>query len=80
VLVRRALAKTDLLLKALLNRLRPDSNSEWGRIRRGGYIIKWFIGDHPPRHVHIERENGELIGRLDLERMTGMEGCRIENC
>jgi hypothetical protein len=29
VLVRRALAKTDLLLKALLNRLRPDSNSEW---------------------------------------------------
>jgi hypothetical protein len=18
-----------------------------GRIRRGGYIIKWFIGDHP---------------------------------
>jgi len=30
--------------------------------------------DHPPRHVHIERENGELIGRLDLDRMTGMEG------
>lgn len=45
-----------------------------GRVRRGGYIIKWFIGDHPPRHVHIERENGELIGRLDLEGMTGMEG------
>ena len=45
-----------------------------GRIRRGGYIIKWFIGDHPPTHVHIEKENGELIGRLDLERMTGMEG------
>jgi len=36
-----------------------------GRVRRGGYIIKWFIGDHPPRHVH------ELVGRLDLERMTG---------
>jgi hypothetical protein len=33
-----------------------------------------FIGDHPPRHVHIEKENGELIGRLDLEQMTGMEG------
>jgi len=45
-----------------------------GRVRRGGYIIKWFIGDHPPRHLHVERENGELIGRLDLERMTGMEG------
>jgi hypothetical protein len=54
-----------------------------GRIRRGGYIIKWFIGDHPPRHVHIEKENGELIGRLDLEQMTGMEGWqpdRKENC
>jgi Domain of unknown function (DUF4160) len=46
-----------------------------GRVRRGGYIIKWFIGDHhPPRHVHVEKENGELLGRLDLERMTGMEG------
>ena len=30
--------------------------------------------DHPPRHIHIEKENGELIGRLDLERMRGMEG------
>jgi hypothetical protein len=27
-----------------------------------------------PQHVHIEKENGELLGRLDLERMTGMEG------
>ena len=44
-----------------------------GRIRRGGYIIKWF-GDHPPRHLHIEMENGELIGPLDFEQMTGMEG------
>jgi len=24
--------------------------------------------------VHIEKENGELIGRFDLERMRGMEG------
>jgi hypothetical protein len=45
-----------------------------GRVRRGGYIIKWFIGDHTPRHVHVERESGQLVGRLDLERMTGMEG------
>ena len=45
-----------------------------GRVRRGGYIIKWFIGDHTPRHVHVERESGELVGRLNLERMTGMEG------
>lgn len=45
-----------------------------GRVRRGGYILKWFIGDLPPRHVHVEKENGELIGRLDLKRMTGLEG------
>ena len=41
---------------------------------RHGYIFEWCVGDHPPRHVHVEKENGELIGRLDLERMTGMEG------
>ncbi len=45
-----------------------------GKVRRGGYIIKWFIGDHPPRHVHIETETGKLIGRLSLESMKGMEG------
>jgi len=26
------------------------------------------------RDTCMSRENGELIGRLDLERMTGMEG------
>ena len=44
-----------------------------GKIRRGGFIIKWFIGDHSPRHVHIETPGGKLIGRLDLETMTGLE-------
>jgi hypothetical protein len=32
-----------------------------GRVRRGGYIIKWFIGDHPPRHVHVERKTASLL-------------------
>ena len=45
-----------------------------GKIRRGGYIIKWFIGDHPPRHVPIETPSGKLVGRLNLETMTGVEG------
>ncbi len=44
-----------------------------GRVRRGGYIIKWFIGDHHPRHVHIETQSGKLIGRLNLDTMSGME-------
>jgi Domain of unknown function (DUF4160) len=45
-----------------------------GRVRRGGYIIKWFIGDHPPRHLHVETESGKLLGRFDLETMTPMHG------
>ena len=45
-----------------------------GRVRRGGYIIKWFIGDHPPRHVHISFASGKLVGRLNLETMVGLEG------
>jgi hypothetical protein len=45
-----------------------------GKVRRGGYIIKWFIGDHEPRHVHIETETGKLMGRFNLETMTGMAG------
>ena len=44
-----------------------------GKVRRGGYIIKWFIGDHPPRHVHIETAKGKLLGRLNLDTLTGME-------
>jgi len=23
------------------------------RVRRYGYILEWFIGDHEPRHVHV---------------------------
>jgi len=45
-----------------------------GRIRKGGYIIKWFIGDHAQRHVHVETPDGKLLGRLNLETMTGVEG------
>lgn len=44
-----------------------------GRIRRGGYIITWYIGDHQPRHVHVETANGRLIGRLNLDTLQGME-------
>jgi hypothetical protein len=45
-----------------------------GRVRRGGYIITWFIGDHEPRHVHVETTSGKLIGRLSLKTRQGMEG------
>jgi hypothetical protein len=45
-----------------------------GKIRRSGYILEWFIGDHVPRHIHVYDSKRRLIGRLDLDRMTGVEG------
>ena len=45
-----------------------------GKIRRGGYILEWFIGDHVPRHIHIYDSKHKFIGRLDLDRMVGLEG------
>ena len=45
-----------------------------GKIFRSGYIIEWFIGDHRPRHVHVYTSKRRLIGRLDVDRMTGIEG------
>ena len=31
-----------------------------GRVRRGGYIIEWWMGDHHPRHVHVYRYGREV--------------------
>lgn len=45
-----------------------------GEIRRYGLRLEWFIGDHPPRHVHVYDSKDRLIGRLDVERMRGIEG------
>ncbi len=45
-----------------------------GRVRRYGYYLEWFIGDHVPRHVHVYDGKGRLIGRLDLDLMKGVEG------
>ena len=38
-----------------------------GRIRRGGYIFEWWIGDHPPRHIHVSDNNGKILGRIRLD-------------
>ena len=45
-----------------------------GKIRRSGYILEWFIGDHQPRHIHVYDSKHRLIGRLDLDRLAGVEG------
>ncbi len=44
-----------------------------GRVRRSGYIVEWFIGDHEPRHVHVYDSNGRFLGRLELATLTGLE-------
>ncbi len=45
-----------------------------GRIRRGGYIFEFWIGDHPPRHVHVLKDK-RLIARVELdEDLTIMYG------
>lgn len=45
-----------------------------GRIRRGGYIFDFWVGDHPPRHVHVLK-GGRLIAKVELdEGLTVMDG------
>ena len=46
------------------------------RVRRYGYIVEWFIGDHVPRHVHVYDSRGRMVGRLDVDRLVGIEGWR----
>ena len=43
------------------------------RIRRGGYIFITWVGDHPPRHVHVYRD-GKLVVKWDLENQLPMRG------
>ena len=43
------------------------------RIRRGGYVLVSWKGDHAPRHVHVYR-NGALVLKWDLESRTPMQG------
>ena len=45
-----------------------------GKVRRSGYILEWFIGDHEPRHIHVYNDKRRLIGRLDVDRLIGVEG------
>ncbi len=44
-----------------------------GKIRRGNYIFVTWIGDHPPRHVHVYK-NGKLVVKWDLDHRIAMKG------
>jgi len=43
------------------------------KIRRGGYVLLSWIGDHSPRHVHVYRD-GNLVVKWDLEHHQAMKG------
>ncbi|PWU22047.1 MAG: hypothetical protein C5B49_01440 [Bdellovibrio sp.] len=44
-----------------------------GRIRRGGYMIESWIGDHEPKHVHIYRD-GRLIAKVEVPSLLILSG------
>jgi hypothetical protein len=44
-----------------------------GKVRRGGFIFMWWIGDHSPRHIHVFDKNGRLITRVDLDTLQPMD-------
>jgi len=44
-----------------------------GKLRRGGYVFVTWVGDHPPRHVHVYRD-GKLVVKWDLDNGRSMKG------
>jgi hypothetical protein len=44
-----------------------------GKIRRGNYVFVTWVGDHPPRHVHVYKD-GKLAVKWDLEHRLAMRG------
>jgi len=49
-----------------------------GRIRRGGYVFIWWVGDHPPRRVHVFDNDGKIITRVNLNTMQPMDVAKID--
>ena len=43
------------------------------KVRRGGYVFVTWIGDHPPRHLHVYRD-GKLVVKWDLDNKLPMRG------
>lgn len=44
-----------------------------GRIRRGGYLIEWWIGDHSPKHVHVYKD-GRLVAKVEVPSLLVLTG------
>lgn len=44
-----------------------------GRIKRGGYLIEWWMGDHLPKHVHVYKD-GLLVAKVEVPGMLILAG------
>lgn len=44
-----------------------------GRIRRGGYLIEWWMGDHSPKHVHVYNR-GREVAKVRIPEMLVLKG------
>ncbi len=44
-----------------------------GKIRRGGFVLATWKGDHPPRHVHVYRDR-RFVVKWDLDNWKPMKG------
>lgn len=44
-----------------------------GRVRRGGYLIEWWIGDHLPKHVHVYRDR-KLVAKVEVPGLLVLSG------
>jgi len=44
-----------------------------GRIKRGNYLIEWWIGDHLPKHVHIYKDGFE-VAKIQVPTMRLLSG------
>lgn len=44
-----------------------------GRVKRGGYLIEWWIGDHLPKHAHIYKD-GKAIAKVQIPEMLVLRG------
>lgn len=44
-----------------------------GRLKRAGYLIEWWIGDHLPRHVHVYK-GGRFVAKVEIPGLLVLRG------
>ena len=44
-----------------------------GRVKRGGYLIEWWMGDHLSKHVHIYQDK-KLVAKIHIPQLVILQG------